>query len=129
MNTGQRTRRLLDMFTSMFSQVDWLIVGGQEVSCGRKAIWAGGFCQSCEAGFQPNTRADRCLPCPLGNAGTDGSCSVCATGTIPDPSRASCETCLPGQTAFAGVKPRLLPVVCRLLPCCCVASPHARLPR
>ena len=70
-----------------------LIVAGKEIRCASSEIWTDNSCQACEAGLQPNTRGDRCIPCPAGYAATNGTCYMCPEGKVPSNGQALCTEC------------------------------------
>jgi hypothetical protein len=71
--------------------MDWVLVIGQNTTCGDTAIWHFGECVTCGSGTQPT--GHRCTPCPENKAGTDGRCKHCPAGKQPDETRSTCAPC------------------------------------
>eukprot|EP00928_Gymnodinium_smaydae_P019592 TRINITY_DN17526_c0_g4_i1.p1 TRINITY_DN17526_c0_g4~~TRINITY_DN17526_c0_g4_i1.p1 ORF type:complete len:2125 (+),score=334.01 TRINITY_DN17526_c0_g4_i1:764-6376(+) len=71
------------------------------VQCPEGRAGRQGSCFRCADGRQPSPDLDVCLPCEGGTAGTGGLCDLCPDGSQPTPDLLRCEFCPIG---FAGTK-------------------------
>jgi hypothetical protein len=94
------------IFKGIHGELDWLIVAGQDINCEPGQIWNAGGCTQCAPGTSPNTRGDRCLPCPAGtysDVHIGGECGLCPDGTHPNERQTACTACPAGAAGVGGL--------------------------
>eukprot|EP01043_Picozoa_sp_COSAG02_P046211 COSAG02_NODE_4303_length_5530_cov_2.345609_3_plen_779_part_01 len=72
------------------------------VACPTGRAGAGGQCEQCVAGKQPNAARTGCERCEPGKAGRGGVCLQCADGTTADAGYITCTPCQSGRAGTGG---------------------------